>query len=35
MKKQKRRDYQKEYRKNITDKQKQKYLKALKIHQKL
>ena len=32
--KQKRRDYQKEYRKNITDEQKQKYKKAIKIHQK-
>ena len=31
---QKRRDYQKEYRKNITDEQKQRYIKAIKIHQK-
>ena len=30
--KQKRRDYQKEYRKNMTDEQKQKYIKAIKIH---
>ena len=26
--------YQKEYRKNITDEQKQKYIEAIKIHQK-
>ena len=32
--KQKRRGYQKEYRKNITNEQKQKYIKAIKIHQK-
>ena len=32
--KQKRRDYQKEYRKNVTDEQKQKYIKAIKIHPK-
>ena len=32
--KQKRRDYQKEYRKNITYEQKQRYIKAIKIHQK-
>ena len=30
-KKQKRRDYQKEYRKYITDEQKQKYVKAIKF----
>ena len=28
------RSYQKEYRKNITDEQKQKYIEAIKIHQK-
>ena len=33
--KRKRRDYQKEYRKNITDEQKQKYIEAIKIHKKL
>ena len=32
--KQKQRDYQKEYRKNITDAQKQRYIKAIKNHQK-
>ena len=32
--KQKRRYYQKEYRKNITDEQKQIYIKAIKIHHK-
>ena len=31
---QKKRDYQKEYRKNITDEQKQRYIKAIKNHQK-
>ena len=32
--KQKQRDYQKEYRKNITDEQKQRYREAIKNHQK-
>ena len=32
--KQKQRDYQKEYRKNIADEQKQRYIKVIKIHQK-
>ena len=32
--KQKQRDYQKEYRKNITDEQKQTYREAIKNHQK-
>ena len=31
--KQKQRDYKKEYRKNITNEQKQRYIKAIKIHQ--
>ena len=32
--KQKQRDYQKEYRRNITDEQKQRYREAIKNHQK-